>query len=267
MYSSIDRHYDPSEFQNYLDVLAIPDAEAEQLAAKEWAERCADKPLVINLNARIPQEMLDHWLEADTRFKDTWFRQRHDLNDQSQSGYDMALACFAVGAGLSEQQSIDLIVHHRSLRRQQRTRLDYFQKTLTKAANMTGGQRASAESTVGCRDQNQSPVPESDPVNSDNLAADAATVKAQLWDRLSEILGIRVYRMVKITGNEDRRFVRPCHLRGDLPALQSTGAGRYPVAPPEESMAIDRSKGIGRDEAVLPVRRCCSAPCLECLRP
>src|SRR6266853_1039012 len=57
VYSSTDRRYDPSEFQDYLEGLAIPDA--EQRAAKEWAERYADKPLAINVNARIPQEILD----------------------------------------------------------------------------------------------------------------------------------------------------------------------------------------------------------------
>ena len=44
----------------------------------------------------------------------TWLRQRHDLKDQSQSGYDMALAVFGAQSGLTEQQIVDLIVHHRS---------------------------------------------------------------------------------------------------------------------------------------------------------
>jgi hypothetical protein len=42
--------------------------------------------LVINIDARIPQELLDGWLARDLRFKNTWLRQRHDLKDQSQSG-------------------------------------------------------------------------------------------------------------------------------------------------------------------------------------
>src|ERR1035438_5187726 len=101
---------------------------------REWAERFADKPLVINIDARIPQELLDGWLSRDLRFKNTWLRQRHDLKDQSQSGYDMALAAFGAHAGLTEQQIVDLIVHHRSLyARSQRTRLDYFQRTIAKA--------------------------------------------------------------------------------------------------------------------------------------
>ena len=69
------------------------------------------------------------------RFKNTWLRQRHDLKDQSQSGYDLALADFGIDAGLSEQQIVDLIIHHRSLYSQkQRTRVDYFQRTIARAA-------------------------------------------------------------------------------------------------------------------------------------
>jgi hypothetical protein len=40
----------------------------------------------------------------------------------------------SVEAGLTEQQIVDLIVHHRSLYAQkQRTRIDYFQRTIAKA--------------------------------------------------------------------------------------------------------------------------------------
>jgi len=49
---------------------------------------------VIDLNVRIPQEIIDGWMHLDPRFRNTWERRRHDLKDQSNSGYDMALACF-----------------------------------------------------------------------------------------------------------------------------------------------------------------------------
>ena len=115
LHSATDRRYNLSDFEDYLDDAAVPDPEAEEKATREWAERFADKALVIDINARIPQEMLDGWMVRDLRFKNTWLRQRHDLKDQSQSGYDMALAAFGAQAGLTEQQIVDLIVHHRSL--------------------------------------------------------------------------------------------------------------------------------------------------------
>ena len=88
MLSSIPRgrRYNLSDFAEFLDDAAIPDPEAQEKAAREWAERFADTPLVIDIDARIPQEMLDGWMAADMRFKNTWHRQRHDLKDQSQSG-------------------------------------------------------------------------------------------------------------------------------------------------------------------------------------
>jgi hypothetical protein len=78
--------------------------------------------------------MQDGWMAADMRFKNTWLRQRHDLRDQSQSGYDLALAYFGTEAGLTEQQIVDLIIHHRSQSGQKhRTRLDYFQRPIATA--------------------------------------------------------------------------------------------------------------------------------------
>ena len=108
LHSATDRRYNLSDFEDYLDDAAVPDPEAEEKATREWAERFADKALVIDINARIPQEMLDGWMVRDLRFKNTWLRQRHDLKDQSQSGYDMALAAFGAQAGLTEQQIVDL---------------------------------------------------------------------------------------------------------------------------------------------------------------
>jgi putative DNA primase/helicase len=65
LHSATDRRYNLSDFQDYLDDVAVPDPEAEEKATREWAERFADKPLVINIDARIPQEMLDGWLARD----------------------------------------------------------------------------------------------------------------------------------------------------------------------------------------------------------
>ncbi len=139
--SQTDRFYNLSDFEEYVDDAGIPNEEAQQRAAYAWAERFADKPLVINDTARIPQELLDRWMDPKNsdqqtanRFRNTWERRRHDLKDPSQSGYDLALADFGVMAGLAEQQMVDLIVHHRSMHGQkQRHRIDYFQRTIAKA--------------------------------------------------------------------------------------------------------------------------------------
>ena len=211
VHSTTDRRYNLSDFEEFLDEAAIPDPEAEERAARERAERFADKPLVINRNVRIPDETLESWMALDMRFKNTWLRQRHDLNDQSQSGYDLALACFGVDAGLSEQQIVDLIIHHRSLYKQKlRTRLDYFQRTISKAASRSDGiepLHAPPPLEPSYANVPQPELPESQNTTSQGepggeKPVDPATAKAVLCEQISTALGVRVLRLVKLTGKE-----------------------------------------------------------------
>jgi hypothetical protein len=211
VHSFTDRQYNPSDFTQYLDDAAIPDAQAQENAAREWAERFADKPLLINTDARIPQEMLDGWMAADMRFKNTWLRQRHDLRDQSQSGYDLALAYFGTEAGLNEQQIVNLIIHHRSQSGQKhRTRLDYFQRTIATAFRRNPGVNAPAAlpdvPSPGATTGNPAPpgaqgAPKEAGAGN-GASPDPATKRALLCLRISEILGVRVCRIVKFTGKE-----------------------------------------------------------------
>jgi hypothetical protein len=188
-----DRRYNFSDFEEALDEAAVPDPETEERAVREWAERFQDKPLVINPAARIPQETLDGWMAQDMRFRNTWLRQRHDLKDQSQSGYDLALADFGVEAGLSEQQIVDLIVHHRSLYAQkQRTRIDYFQRTIAKAYRQ--GPTTEAPQAAPC-------APEDRPADG-NAMPGPELGKTLLCEQISRALGVRIVRLVKITGKE-----------------------------------------------------------------
>ncbi len=189
-----DRRYNFSDFEEVLDEAAVPDPETAERAAREWAERFEDKPLVIDPAARIPQEMLDGWMAQDMRFRNTWLRQRHDLKDQSQSGYDLALADFGVEAGLTEQQIVDLIVHHRSLYAQkQRTRIDYFQRTIAKAYR----QGPTTETPQAAPD-----APEDRPAGGGNAMPGPELSKALRCEQISRVLGVRIVRLLKITGKE-----------------------------------------------------------------
>ena len=224
--SVTDRRYNLSDFGDFLDEAGIPDPEAEEKAAREWAERFADTPLVINTAARIPESMLDGWIREDMRFRNTWARQRHDLKDQSGSGYDLALACFGMDAGLSEQQIVDLIIHHRAHHGQrQRTRVDYFQRTIAKATERVGGVAdllpalsaapvtpdAAPKSGPAVQPPTGPAAPQGAPVapkreqavaSATLPAANDPAAKALLCDRISTALGIRIVRLVKIEGKE-----------------------------------------------------------------
>lgn len=208
VHSLSDARYNLSDFAEFLDDSAIPDPEAQEKAAREWAERFADRPLAIDMNARIPQEMLDGWMAVDMRFKNTWHRQRHDLKDQSQSGYDLALADFGIDAGLPEQRIVDLIIHHRSQFSQKpRTRVDYFQRTISRAARRSDWRDTPAlPGAAAPRSTRVTPqVAPGAPVDGDTRdtpTPDPNVAKGLLCDRVSQALGIRVLRLVKLTGKE-----------------------------------------------------------------
>jgi len=192
IHSRSDRRYNPSEFAEFLEAHTVPDAEAEERATQDWKEKLNDKPLSINPNATVPDELLNRLTAANSRFQKTWARHRDDLNDQSQSGYDLALANCGVEAGLSEQQVIDLMIHHRRMHgKPQRTRLDYFERTISKASKR--GENPASAIEVPAVELSQQP-PHTKP--------DSPTARAILCDQISQVLGVRVLRIVKVTGKE-----------------------------------------------------------------
>jgi hypothetical protein len=210
IHSQSDRRYDSREFLEYLDQHSVPLPEDEQRSAKAIKENNAStnsklaattqNDLVINPSAALPEDLLGLLLEADPRFQKTWLRQREDLKDQSQSGYDMALADFASSAGLSEQETVDLIVQHRRIHNQrQRNRLDYFQRTIAKASSQADG--------GGPIKLPEGPLAQSDPSGQNDAGQqptkdDSAAARALLCGEISNLLGIRILRILKITGKE-----------------------------------------------------------------
>lgn len=189
-----DRRYDPSDFAEFLEDNGVPDEVEQERTAKAWTSEVVGQALSANPNAAIPDDLLNRYLDSDQRFKTTWLRQRTDLQDQSQSGYDMALANFGFDVGLTEQQVVDLIIHHRRMHGQRpRTRLEYFQRTISKAFKRTEGtglpspcQEAQAEAAT--------------PSLSPRL--DSVTAKAILCERISKAIGVRVLRIVKVDGQD-----------------------------------------------------------------
>jgi hypothetical protein len=195
IHSRSDRRYNPSDLEEYLDDSAIPDPEEQERVAQASSENAADQSLELDLNAALPEDLLRRFMEVDSRFKSTWLRRRPDLKDQSQSGYDMALADFGCEAGLTDQQIIDLIIHHRRIHgREQRTRLDYYRRTLSKARSRSTALSAALPTEASQSAPNHDEAPD--------LPEDPAQAKALLCEQLSKILGVRILRILKITGKE-----------------------------------------------------------------
>ena len=194
IYRQTDQRYNLSDLAEYLDDLGIPDPEAQEQAAHEWKEKFADKPLVIDPSAAVPDDLLNRCMVKDSRFQKTWLRQRDDLPDQSQSGYDLALANFGAAAGMSEQQVVDLIIHHRRIhRQQQRSTVDYFQRTISKA--FKGRENVTHSTSPGAPAQQPGPMP-TEP------ASDSPAARALLCEQISQAIGVRVLRIIKISGQE-----------------------------------------------------------------
>ncbi len=192
--SQTDRRYNPSDFVEFLEAHGVANPEEQERVTQGWEEKVADKPLSVNPNATVPEDLLNRHLAADPRFKKTWLRQREDLKDQSQSGYDMALANFGIETGLSEQQVIDLMIHHRRIHgKQQRTRLDYFQRTISKASKRNENP-ATAKSFEVPAEEPGHPLPQTRP--------DSPTARALMCEQISNAIGVRVLRIVKIDGQE-----------------------------------------------------------------
>jgi len=192
--SQTDQRYNPCDFVEFLEAHGVPNAEEQERVTQGWKEKVADKPLSVNPNATVAEDLLNRHLAADPRFKKTWLRQREDLKDQSQSGYDLALANFGLEAGLSDQQVIDLMIHHRRIHgKQQRTRLDYFQRTISKASKRNENP-ATAKSFEVPAEEPGHPLAQTRP--------DSPTARALMCEQISNAIGVRVLRIVKIDGQE-----------------------------------------------------------------
>lgn len=205
IHSRTDRRYSPSELIEYLDDQEVPDPGAEVDAKREWGERFRAKPLAINLAARIPDDLLNQWLAADAVFKSTWFRQRSDLPDQSQYEYDLALARYGVKANIEAQRIVDLIVHHRATyKHKPRTRLDYYYRTLAKAANQDSAERCPLATAGPARESKpHDPQPEAPGTTAGPAPpSNPDRAKIALCDELSETFGVQILRIVKISGAE-----------------------------------------------------------------
>jgi len=201
--SQSDRHYNPEDIEEFLDDHGVPDNEAEEAAQKQFAERFKDAPLKIDLSAQVPEAKLDLWLSSDKRFFNTWFRQRPDLIDQSQSGYDLALANFGYRIGLDDQGIIDLITHHRRIHKQKpRNSLDYFHRTLSKASQNpppSPGAQPDTEPSPFAEDF-QEPAGTTSRKSGAGPAPFNDRDKIQLCKNISEALGIDLIRIVKLPG-------------------------------------------------------------------
>lgn len=104
VYSSCDARYNPSDFDEFLP-------EAEYREQNGHVPSIAD--VTVNIEASPPFDRFQAALENLPKFRGSWERTRKDLQDQSNSGWDMSLASIVVPAGWTDQEITDLLVASR----------------------------------------------------------------------------------------------------------------------------------------------------------
>lgn len=132
-YQKLQR-FEPHHFEErFLDDDAnAPDPRRRR--GKGFHEPIEDGDLRLEPNACVDAELHDLLCDVEPRFKASWERKRRDLQDQSQSAYDISLATFAALAGWTDQEISNLIIHHRRKHGQEpKLRLDYHRATIRKA--------------------------------------------------------------------------------------------------------------------------------------
>lgn len=94
------RRYDPSD----LDFFMVGEGPAANGGLADVAG------LVWDIDAEPPGEKLASLFLSNPKFPDTWNRRRMDLQDQSASGYDLALADAAAIDGWGDQEIFNLLI-------------------------------------------------------------------------------------------------------------------------------------------------------------
>lgn len=103
-------------------------------------EAWRNMPLVLHPDAVPPFHKLELLKEIDTKFAQTWARNRPDLADQSASTYCLSLATVAASVGWTPQEMANLLIAWRKKSGEDAKldRLDWYQRTIARAIESAG---------------------------------------------------------------------------------------------------------------------------------
>jgi hypothetical protein len=133
--------------------------------------------IMLDETATVPHDVFEALMENIPKFKATWLRKRKDLQDQSASSYDMALANMAMSVGLSDQIITNLLIAFRRKYSEEKLRTDYFQRTIFEARAIMQKQRDVKQAAQAPADENN---------------------KDEIKTNLTRILGFRIEKIDKI---------------------------------------------------------------------
>lgn len=125
--------YNPADFDPYLIAEDLNSA-LRNSKGKDYSGVQIAEDLTLDPAATVDMELFELLAEADPRFAASWNRKRRDFADQSGSSYDMSLATIAAQVGWSDQQIVNLLIHHRRKHKDDlKLRLNYYRLTLFNA--------------------------------------------------------------------------------------------------------------------------------------
>jgi hypothetical protein len=148
---------------------------------------------VVDPNANPPANKFVVILENNSKFKRSWEHTRTDLNDTSNSGYDLSLATIAARHEWTDQEIIDLIAAHRK-------------KYGDKNGMMTRKNTKALEDLLDkARKGVKTSTSDNDIVNIQANEEARSCSKEEKIERISNRLGVRIERVIK-RGNDPATF-------------------------------------------------------------
>jgi hypothetical protein len=194
-----ERIYNPTEFDDYLLNESSDVTEAPSL---KWT-------FSLDLKADPPAEKFAALLDLDHLFRLSWQHARTDLQDQSASAYDLALATRAFGAGWGEQEVVNLLIAHRRKygeNIEKSMRRDYLERTLNKA--MSGKDSELRREAI-------------EALKAGAQTADSSTTDpAETLKVLSGAIGVRLTRFVRFRGGDNSYLLEADGCNIDIPDVE-----------------------------------------------
>jgi hypothetical protein len=212
-----DLRYNPSDFEDTLP----------QIDEKDY-ESTVKGELILDPAAGPPFDKFEALKAIEQKFALSWEHKRKDLQDQSASSYDLALANYMAMAGWSEQEMADtLIAHRRNHGEDLKLRQDYYRRTISIALKNSEKYRAEEEimqlSALDPEEQQNIPP--------ERREALLQSLSAMFGTRMMQIIKYTTdppaYRLITDTGSIGLGDVESLIGQGKLRAKLAAATGKY----------------------------------------
>ena len=208
IYSRSNFFYNPSDFEQF-----IGSYDSEATIAVEKVDVNVDMPLTMEEIA-IYQKKFLILMEEDPEFRKTFYRRRKNMNDDSLSGYDAALARRAVDNGFSDNEIVHLIITFRELHGgiEKVKRKKYLQDTIRFARESAGKKELTNDVEYNITrlnleiDQFQAQICNGEISDIDEANETLAMLKRELLDSASSKFAVTFLEVKKYPFDPDPEF-------------------------------------------------------------